>query len=207
MVACWALDAACVLCQQGNQQRSAADVPQPQQRSLLQQGSRMQPALHWEALKSELVSIAARVLPWLASCVASRAGAAGSTGTSASSSAAASALGSAAATAQTAGDSHSRQNQGGRGPSGEASGDRETAERLVHLYFHLDGERRSETASAAAFALAQLLQPAVGALLMRTASTDEQVSRALLPNFKITKGSIVLRRQQYPLTLSMALTS
>ena len=180
MVACWALDAACVLCQPGNQQRSAAGAPQPQQRSLLQQRLCLSPGSHWEALESELVSLAARVLPWLASCMASRAGAAGSTGTSASLSAAASALRPAAATAQTAGSSakslHSRRDQGCQNTWGEACGDRETAERIVRLYLHLDGERRSDTASAAAFALAQLLQPAVGALLMRTASTDEQVS-------------------------------
>lgn len=185
MIACWALDAACVLCQRGNQQRSAAGMPQPQHGSQLQQGLHP-PGSHGPALESELASLAARVLPWLASCMASRAGAAGSTGTSASLSAAASALRPAAATAQTAGasisNSHSRRNQGCPGPLGEACGDRETAERLVGLYFRLDGERRSETASAAAFALAQLLQPAVGTLLMRTASTDEQVSRASLLN-------------------------
>ena len=198
MIACWALDAACVLCQQGNQQRSAAGMPQPQHCSLLQQGI-SPPGSHCAALESELVSLAARVLPWLASCMASEAGAAGSTGASASSSAATSALGPAAATAQTAGasipDFQGRQSQGSWGPMGEACGDREAAERLVRLYFHLDGKRRSETASAAAFALAQLLQPAVGALLMRTASTDEQVSRAFLLNFKTTKGMMLLRPQ------------
>ena len=178
MVACWALDAACVLCQRGDQQRSAAGMPQPQHGSQLQQGLHP-PGSHGPALESELVS-AARVLPWLASCMASQAVAAGSTGTSALSSAGISALGPAAAAAETAGASatsaHSRRNQGCRDPRGEGFGDRETAKKLVRLYFHLDGERRSDTASAAAFALAQLLQPAVGALLMSTTSTDEQVS-------------------------------
>ena len=199
MIACWALDAACVLCQQGEQQRSAAGMPQPQPGSQLQQGFHP-PGSHGLALESELASLAAQVLPWLASCMASQAGAAGFTGTSAPLSAAASALGPAAATAQTAGasipNSPSRPDQGCRGPLGEACGDRETAERLIRLYFQLDGERRSKTASAAAFALAQLLQPAVRALLMGTASTDVQVSRTFLLNPKTTKGIILLRRQQ-----------
>ena len=173
-----------------------AGTPQPQQRSLLQQGLCLPPGIHKEGNESEVVSLAARVLPWLASCMASQAVAAGSTGPSASSSAATSALKPAAAPAQTAGASarngHGRQDPGYWSPWGAVCGDRETAERLVHLYLHLDGERRSEIGSAAAFALAQLLQPAVGALLMRTASTDEQVSRAFL--FEVANGNTVLRR-------------
>ena len=121
MLACWALDAACVLCHQGDQQRSAAGMPQLHHRSRLQQGFHS-PSSHWPALESELASLAARVLPWLASCMASRAEAAGSMGTSASSSAAASALRPAAATAQTAGasisSSHSRPEPGLSGAFG-----------------------------------------------------------------------------------------
>jgi len=143
-IACWALDAAFELCQEANHS---------QQESL-------SPPMQHEASDLEPWAIAARVLPWVAHCLAARgsvaSGLGGSTGLSMT-------RNNGAAAQQATDRVH------------EVGGGMKTAERVVRLYYSLRREIGIATAPAAAFALAQLLQADIRALLMADASSQGKV--------------------------------
>ena len=113
-------------------------------------------------------SLAARVLPWLALCLASQASAPS-----------AAMAGTALPEAADSSGGHFTAQQT-RGLLQEDETAPSLAEKVVHLYYAL-GQLRDPTTSAAAFAMAQLLQPDIQALLMGTAATQGQVRAASSP--------------------------
>ncbi len=120
------------------------------------------------AAQPESCSLAAQVLPWLALCLAAQASAPSPAMAATAFSVEADRSGSLVAAQQT------------RGLLQEDEAASQIAERVVHLYYALGQELRDLTASAAAFALAQLLQPDIRARLMGTAATEGQVQAAAL---------------------------
>ena len=158
-IACWALDAALELCQHAEHPPAVTEslhrIATAQQEAL--------PQLQHAASQLEPYSLAARVLPWLALCLASKA--------------AVSSPSMAATTSSAAPDCTSTNpaaQQAGRLPPQDRTG-LKTAERVVQLYYALGRGLRDRVAPAAAFAWAQLLQPSISVLLMGNSATLGQV--------------------------------
>lgn len=149
-IAGWALDTAFELCLHASGQPSVACA---QVDRVAQQDS---------------ASLAARTLSWLASWLAPDASAGSPAKSPASDSSAAPAVALSTAAASISEPGH---HAGCEEPAAGV----QMAQRVVRLYFAMGPQLRMLTAPAAAFALAQLLQPDIGALLLGDEDERQQV--------------------------------
>ena len=156
-IACWALDAAFELCQEATHSQ---EIPGHLQGVSTTQQESLSPPMQHEASQLKRCGIAAQVLPWLAHCLAARGAVAsklsGSTDLSTT-------------------RDHPAAAQQVTGRVNEVGAGMEIAERVVRLYYSLCRELGSASAPAAAFALAQLLQADIRALLMGDAASQGEV--------------------------------